>query len=111
MSKSLRIAAVDLNGQLRGKRVGADMTGKQMRMPLSVLNIDIFGADIEGSPLVFESGDKDGILEPVGRDHIPLPWVAGDAYLDLRIMHNEDGSSFWGDPRTALSKVLNRFSV
>ena len=110
MSKSLRIAAVDLNGQLRGKRVVPDMAGKQMRMPLSVLNIDIFGADIEGSPLVFESGDKDGILEPVGRDHIPLPWVAGDAYLDLRIMHNEDGSSFWGDPRTALSKVLNRFS-
>ena len=110
MSKSLRIAAVDLNGQLRGKRVAPDMAGKQMRMPLSVLNIDIFGADIEGSPLVFESGDKDGILEPVGRDHIPLPWVAGDAHLDLRIMHNEDGSSFLGDPRTALSKVLNRFS-
>ena len=110
MSKSLRIAAVDLNGQLRGKRVGADMAGKQMRMPLSVLNIDIFGADIEGSPLVFESGDKDGILEPVGRDHIPLPWVAGDAHLDLRVMHNEDGSSFSGDPRTALRNVLDRFS-
>ena len=56
MNKSLRIAAVDLNGQLRGKRVAAGMAGKQTRMPLSVLNIDIFGADIDGSPLVFEMG-------------------------------------------------------
>ena len=67
MSKSLRVAAVDLNGQLRGKRVAAGMADKQMRMPLSVLNIDVFGADIEDSPLVFESGDQDGIMETTDR--------------------------------------------
>ena len=110
MNKSLRIAAVDLNGQLRGKRVAAGMAGKQTRMPLSVLNIDIFGADIDGSPLVFESGDQDGIMASAGREPIPLPWVAGDASLDLRVMQNEDSSPFAGDPRTALSNVLNRFS-
>lgn len=71
MSKSLRVAAVDLNGQLRGKRVAAGMADKQMRMPLSVLNIDVFGADIEDSPLVFESGDQDGIMETTDRDPIP----------------------------------------
>jgi len=110
MTKSLRIAAVDLNGQLRGKRVATDMEAKQMRMPLSVLNIDIFGADIEGSPLVFKTGDQDGIMEPVGRDPIPLPWVAGEALLDLRVMHNEDGTPFKGDPQIALTNVLDRFS-
>ena len=69
MSKSLRVAAVDLNGQLRGKRVPKGMSGKQMRMPLSVLNIDVFGADIQESPLVFETGDQDGVMEPeVERD-------------------------------------------
>jgi glutamine synthetase len=109
MTKSLRIAAVDLNGQLRGKRVATDMAAKQMRMPLSVLNIDIFGADIEGSPLIFKSGDQDGIMEPVGREPIPLPWVAGDALLDLRVMYNEDGTPFKGDPRIALTNVLDRF--
>ena len=108
MSKSLRVAAVDLNGQLRGKRVPKGMSSKQMRMPLSVLNIDVFGADIEESPLVFETGDQDGIMEPVGRDPVPLPWVAGAAELDLRVMHNEDGSPFEGDPRIALSSVLDR---
>ena len=75
MTKSLRIAAVDLNGQLRGKRVPATMAQKEMRMPLSALNVDIFGSDIDGSPLVFKSGDQDGIMTSTNRDLIPLPWV------------------------------------
>ena len=62
MTKSLRIATVDLNGQFRGKRVATSFMGKEMRLPLSALNVDIFGADIEGSPLVFDSGDQDGIM-------------------------------------------------
>jgi len=36
--------------------------------------------------------------------------VAGEAELDLRVMHNEDGSPFEGDPRIALSEVLNRYA-
>lgn len=109
MNKSLRIAAVDLNGQLRGKRSSEIVANKQMRMPLSALNVDIFGSDIEASSLVFASGDQDGIMVSTDRDLIPLPWVSGDAHLDLRVMHNENGSPFAGDPRTALSNVLDSF--
>ena len=111
MSKSLRIAAVDLNGQLRGKRVAASMSGKEMRMPLSALNVDIFGSDIDGSPLVFKSGDQDGTMVATDRDLIPLPWVSGEAYLDLRTMQNDDGTAFTGDPRVALSSVLDEFEA
>ena len=46
-------------------------------MPLSALNVDIFGADIDGSPLVFETGDADGILRPTGRGPVPMPWLEG----------------------------------
>ena len=53
---TIRVAACDLNGQMRGKRIpGAyalKLDAGAVRMPLSVLNVDIFGADIEGSPLV-----------------------------------------------------------
>ena len=111
MSKSLRIATVDLNGQLRGKRVAASMAAKEMRMPLSALNVDIFGSDIDGSPLVFESGDQDGIMVPTDRDLIPLPWVSGDAHLDLRTMQHDDGTPFAGDPRVALGSVLGEFEA
>jgi glutamine synthetase len=111
MTKSLRIAAVDLNGQMRGKRVAASLAGKEMRMPLSALNLDIFGSDIEGSPLVFESGDQDGIMASANRDLIPLPWVSGDAHLDLRTMQHDDGAPFAGDPRVALANVLESFDT
>ena len=68
--KSVRIAACDLNGQMRGKRLPGFEKVKfkdgSIRMPLSALNVDIFGADIENSPLVFETGDQDGLLSAFG---------------------------------------------
>ena len=58
---TLRVAASDLNGQMRGKRVPGSYAAKlETRLlcacRLSALNVDVFGLDIEGSPLVFETG-------------------------------------------------------
>jgi len=110
-TRSARIAAVDLNGQLRGKRVAADAIDKPLRMPLSVVNVDLFGSDIEGSPLVFESGDQDGVLVPTGRGPVPMPWLARDTLLDLRMMTTDDGAPFAGDPRQALIAALAPFEA
>lgn len=111
MSASTRVAAADLNGQFRGKRVSAAMANKQFQMPLSALNVDIFGADIDGSPLVFESGDQDGILVPTDRGSVPLPWVAGDATLIPCTMFCDPDTPFMGDPRHTLSSILDRFAA
>ena len=108
---SIRIAAVDLNGQLRGKRVSRAARGKPVRLPLSVLNVDIEGADIDGSPLVFDSGDQDGVLYPVAEDPVPLPWLNAAAGLQLCTLHHEDGTPFAGDPRAALQRVLARYAA
>ena len=112
--QTIRVAACDLNGQLRGKRVPGSYAAKldrgAVRMPLSALNVDIFGADIEGSPLVFESGDADGILRPTGRGPVPVPWVDVPQPLVPMSMYHEDGRAFDGDPRHALESVLQRFS-
>jgi glutamine synthetase len=60
--RTIRAAAADLNGQARGKRIPARFAEKIVtegtRIPYSVLNLDIWGEDIEDSPLVFETGDK-----------------------------------------------------
>jgi glutamine synthetase len=110
---TIRIAACDLNGQMRGKRVPGDYALKldqgAIRMPLSVLNVDIFGADIDGSPLVFASGDADGVLHPTGRGPVPLPWLDAPQPLVPMAMHHDDGLPFDGDPRHALVAVLDRF--
>ncbi|NNE82302.1 MAG: glutamine synthetase [Silicimonas sp.] len=111
--RMISAAAVDLNGQARGKRMPVKSAPKALagglRMPLSALNLDILGNDIEDSPLVFESGDRDGILRPTERGFVPMPWLANPAALLPMWMFNEDGTPFAGDPRHALDAVLSGF--
>ena len=111
MTGSARIAAVDLNGQLRGKRVPVEKLGEPAGLPLSALNVDIFGHDIDDSPLVFASGDADGTLLTVERELIPLPWLDGAPPLQRSQMHLSDGQPFAGDPRQALRAVLDRYAA
>ena len=110
---TIRIAVPDLNGQMRGKRLPssdyAKLADGSARMPFSALNVDITGADIEDSPLVFQTGDADGMLLPTGRGPLPMPWLATPSALVPMGMHNDDGSAFDGDPRHALARVLDRF--
>ncbi|MFK7753979.1 MAG: glutamine synthetase family protein [Sedimentitalea sp.] len=112
---SIRVAACDLNGQMRGKRLPAHAADKLesagVRLPLSVLNVDLFGADIEGSPLVFESGDADGVLRPTERGAVPMPWLETPSALVPMAMYTETGAPFAGDPRHALATVLERYSA
>ena len=111
--KTIRVAASDLNGQPRGKRIARRFAGKIMeegtRFPFSVLNLDIWGEDIDDSPLVFDIGDPDGVLRPTERGFVPMPWLeAPTALLPLWMFH-DDGRAFAGDPRHALAAVLERY--
>jgi len=113
--RNLRCGAADLNGQARGKRVPRRFAEKLendgTRFPLSVLNLDIWGEDIDDSPLVFETGDADGLLLPTERGYVPMPWLRSpSAILPLWAFH-EDGTPFKGDPRHALARVLDRYTA
>ncbi|SFO83395.1 glutamine synthetase family protein [Tranquillimonas alkanivorans] len=112
--RTIRVAAADLNGQARGKRMPARFADKVLqegtRFPLSVLNLDIWGEDIDDSPLVFASGDPDGVLLPTERGFVPMPWLeAPTALLPLWMFH-EDGRPFDGDPRHALARIVRAFT-
>ncbi|GAB4273770.1 MAG: glutamine synthetase family protein [Pararhodobacter sp.] len=111
--KTIRVAAADLNGQARGKRIPVRFADKVVRegtrFPFSVMNLDIWGEDIEDSPLVFDSGDADGVLKPTERGFMPMPWLdAPTALLPIWMFH-EDGRPYEGDPRHALANVLKRY--
>lgn len=111
--RTIRVAAADLNGQARGKRIPARFAGKVetegTRFPFSVLNLDIWGEDIENSPLVFDSGDPDGVLRPTERGFVPMPWLEAPTGLLPLWMYHEDGRPFAGDPRHALAEVVKRY--
>ncbi|WP_116084277.1 glutamine synthetase family protein [Tropicimonas sp. IMCC34011] len=110
--RTIRVAAADLNGIARGKRVPTRFAQKVetdgTRFPLSVLNLDIWGEDIDDSPLVFESGDPDGVLRPTERGFVPMPWLGSPTALLPLWMYRESGVPFDGDPRHALARVQAR---
>lgn len=112
--RTFRVAASDLNGQPRGKRIPARfaerVTKEGTRFPMSVLNLDIWGEDIDDSPLVLDSGDRDGVLKPTERGFMPMPWLETPTGLLPIWMYHEDGRPYDGDPRHALRAVVDRYS-
>ncbi len=113
--KTIRIAAADLNGVARGKRVPARFADKILtegtKFPFSVLNMDIWGEDIENSPLVFQAGDPDGLLLPTERGFMPMPWLEAPTGLLPIWMFHLDGRPYEGDPRQALARVVERYKA
>jgi glutamine synthetase len=73
---SVQAAVCDLNGILRGKRIPVHQAERvldgSIRMPLSIVGVDIWGEDIVGNQQVFASGDADGYCIPTGRGVIPV---------------------------------------
>ncbi|WBU58395.1 glutamine synthetase family protein [Paracoccus sediminicola] len=113
--RTIRVAAADLNGVPRGKRVPARFASKLLtegtKFPYSVLNMDIWGEDIEDSPLVFETGDPDALLMPTERGFMPMPWLAAPSALLPIWMFHPDGRPYEGDPRQALARVVDRYKA
>lgn len=103
----------DINGVFRGKRVPASQVKKLikngLRMPLSSVNVDIWGRDIEDSPLVFESGDSDGKCFWTGRTPIVMTWDESKSALLPMSFFTETGKAFAGDPRNALKHLVSEF--
>ncbi|WP_339857291.1 glutamine synthetase family protein [uncultured Nisaea sp.] len=103
----------DLNGTMRGKRLPIEQAvkilGGGLRMPLSTLSVDVWGEDIEGSELVFETGDSDGICDFTGRPIVLINWTNRPSALAMLWMREEDGKPFSGDPRRALAEVVERY--
>jgi glutamine synthetase len=61
--------------------------------------------------LVFEQGDQDGILKPTERGFMPMPWLEAPTALLPIWMFRENGTPYEGDPRHALSQVVQRFKA
>ncbi|MFI2810721.1 MULTISPECIES: glutamine synthetase family protein [Microbulbifer] len=103
--------AFDINGIPRGKWLPAEAADKLLKgglqMPRSAVSLDVWGRDIENSPLVFASGDSDGVCVPVSPISM-APWHREKtAQLHMQL-HEADGSPLYADPRTQLQRVVER---
>lgn len=103
----------DLNGLLRGKRIPKKLfdetLGGKMRMPLSVLGVDIWGRDVHAGGLVFKSGDCDGLCLPTERGLISIDRPPATSALVPMWMCDDNHAPVETDPRGALHKVLQRY--
>lgn len=108
---SLQVVLCDINGCFRGKRIPVADAGKagrgQMRMPLTVAALDIWGRDVEGSPFLM-AGDSDGLCRPTGRMPLMVDWLAHPAALLPLWSFTDTGEPNPLDVRHALAAVAAR---
>jgi hypothetical protein len=103
----------DLGGVARGKVLRPVELERAFRdgrpLPGSILGLDITGADVEETGLVWEDGDADRLCWPVAGTLVPQPWSEEPSAQFLLSSYEADGSGSAGDPRHALTRVVERF--
>ncbi|MBL3683944.1 glutamine synthetase [Sinorhizobium meliloti] len=111
--ESIQAVICDLNGIMRGKRVPVEQARKVLgggiRMPLSIVGVDVWGEDIIGSAQVFATGDRDGICGVTGRGALPVNWTSRPSALVPLWLFVENGRPFLADPRQALAAIMREY--
>lgn len=111
--ESIQAVICDLNGIMRGKRVPVEQARKVLsggiRMPLSIVGVDVWGEDIIGSEHVFATGDRDGICGVTGRGPLLVNWTSRPSALVPLWLSVENGNPFLADPRQALAAIVREY--
>ncbi|MFO7647249.1 glutamine synthetase family protein [Halomonas campaniensis] len=106
----------DLNGVLRGKRIGRESLEKAytqgINLPASVYALDILGNTIEETGLGLAIGDGDRVCRPLPGTLMPTPWRRGGRQAQLLMaMEEADGTPFFAEPRRVLARRLERLAA
>ena len=100
----------DMNGILRGKRVGVEDLGKAFKngvnMCAATTLLDTLGNTFENIPYGLRDGDPDAKAMAVSGSLSPVPWATLPTAQVLLEMINLDGSPYENDPRNVLRKAL-----
>jgi glutamine synthetase len=107
----VQIFLTDPSGVARGKNLRRDeltaLYAHGRNVAGSILGLDVTGADVEATGLVWETGDADKLCRPVPGTLQPAPWLARTGQLMLS-MYELDGRPAPADPRHALARAVER---
>jgi glutamine synthetase len=105
----------DLMGIPRGKRVTvAELEGVHrhgLLLPASMFALDALGGTVQATGLGFDEGDADRLCLPIADTLVPVPWLGPDVAQMQVSMYDHDRTPFFGDPRHALARVLERYAA
>src|SRR5512136_1456904 len=120
LSRHSQVRFVDLlladqMGIPRGKRVTvAELEGVHrhgLLLPASMFALDVLGGTVQSTGLGFDEGDADRICLPLPGSLATVPWL-GEHVAQMQVaMYEHDRTPFFGDPRHALERVLERFAA
>ena len=100
----------DMNGILRGKRVGVADLGKAFKngvnMCAATTILDTLGNTFDDVPYGLNDGDPDAKALAVSGSLAPVPWATLPTAQVLLEMVNLDGSPLENDPRNVLRRAL-----
>lgn len=111
---AVQLLLTDPSGITRGKAVRrhelAALYAQGRGVAGSILGLDVTGADVEATGLVWEAGDADQLCRPVPGTLKPAPWLERTGQL-LLSMYELDGTPAPADPRHALAAVEARLAA
>lgn len=100
----------DMNGILRGKRVGVDDLGKAFKggvnMCAATTLMDTLGDTFQSIPFGLNDGDPDASAIAVPGSLAPVPWATLPTAQVLLEMQNLDGTPYENDPRNVLRRAM-----
>lgn len=113
--EAVQLVLTDTSGVARGKTVRrhelASVYTNGRPLPCSILGLDVTGADVDETGLVWEEGDADRLAFPVPGTLRRAPWLpVPTAQVILSVWHL-DGRPEEADPRHALARVVKRYEA
>jgi glutamine synthetase len=110
---AVQVILTDICGVGRGKSLRRGEIGRLFGegrcIAGSILSLDITGADVVETGLVWDDGDADRLLRPVAGTLARAPWLPGTGSV-LVTLNELDGTPSLADPRHALARVVERFA-
>ncbi len=112
-TKMVELLLPDINGILRGKRVGRDelnaLYRQGLKMCASTPLIDSRGEITFDINLGTRDGDPDIMSYPVAGTLAPVPWLGDSAIAQAFVtLRDLDGAPWFADPRQVLRRVCDK---
>jgi glutamine synthetase len=110
--EAIELLITDPGGIPRGKLIAREelvsLFSEGRCVAGSILGLDVTGADVEATGLVWSVGDADRICRPVPGTLARANWMSRPGAQVLMTMYEADGQPCAADPRHALARSVQR---